>query len=114
MINSNKTFGQNFESKNNREDRSFNTENESRELFKLALSKALDDKFNTIVEAQSDSKVQPPSKRHKTRMNRLFREKVGGDFLPFPEADNFYEKIRSKLVIKFKTNKFIFRTKKHK
>lgn len=114
MINSNKTFGQNFESKNNREDRSFNTESESRELFKSALSEALDDKFNTIVEAQSDSKMPSPSQRHKVRMNRLFREQVGGSFLPFPEADNFYEKIRSKLVIKLKPNKFIFRIKKHK
>ena len=111
MINSNKTFGQNFESKNDREDRSFNTESENRELFKSALSEALENKFNLIVEAQSDSKVRSPSKRHKIRMNRLFREQVGGDFIPFPEADNYYERIHNKLVMKLKMKKIIVRIK---
>ena len=54
----------------------------------------------------------PPSKRHKIRMNRLFRERVGGSFLPFPEEDNLYERIRSKLVIKLKINEFFNRRKK--
>ncbi len=44
------------------------------------------------------------SRRHKIRMNRLFRERVGGTFLPFPEADNAFERLRSKIVIKFKIN----------
>ena len=58
-----------------------------------------------------DIEVPPPSKRHKIRMNRLFRERVGGTFLPFPEADNFYERVRSKLVIKLKINEFSDRRK---
>ena len=56
----------------------------------------------------------PPSKRHKTRMNRLFRERVGGSFLPFPEVDCFYERARSKIVIKFKINEFLDRCKKRR
>ncbi len=59
-----------------------------------------------------DIEVPPPSKRHKIRMNRVFRERVGGSFLPFPEVDNFYEKARSKLVIKLKINEFFHRRKK--
>jgi hypothetical protein len=59
-------------------------------------------------------KVPPPSKRHKIRMNRLFRERVGGTFLPFPEADNFYERVRSKFIIKFKINEFSDRRKKRR
>ncbi len=31
-------------------------------------------------------------------MNRLMRERVGSAFLPFPEADSFYERVRSRLV----------------
>ncbi len=27
------------------------------------------------------------SRRHKLNMNRIFRQKVGGSFLPFPEVD---------------------------
>ena len=41
------------------------------------------------------------SRRHKIRMNRLFRERVGGTFLPFPEVDNPLERLRSKIVVKF-------------
>ena len=55
-----------------------------------------------------------PSKSHKIQMNRLFRERVGGTFLPFPEVDNFYERVRSKLVIKLKINEFFDRRKKRR
>ena len=51
-----------------------------------------------------DVEIPSPDRRHKIRMNRLFRERVGGSFLPFPEADNFYERWRSRLVIKLKIN----------
>ena len=61
-----------------------------------------------------DIEIPPPSKRHQIRMNRLFRERVGGTFLPFPEADNFYERMRSKLVIKLKINEFLDRCKKRR
>ena len=61
-----------------------------------------------------DIEVPPPTKRHKIRMNRLFRERVGGTFLPFPEADNFYERVRSKLVIKLKIHEFLDRRKERK
>ena len=45
------------------------------------------------------------SRRHKIRMNRLFRERVGGTFLPFTEADNAFERLRSKIVVKFNKKK---------
>ncbi len=41
----------------------------------------------------------PYSHRHKIKMNRLFREKVGGSFLPFPEVDTPFQRFRSRLVI---------------
>ena len=66
----------------------------------------------TNEEEIKDIEIPPPSKRHKIRMNRLFRERVGGTFLPFPEVDNFYERARSKLVIKLKINEFSDRRKK--
>ena len=62
----------------------------------------------------NDIELPPPSKWHKIRMNRLFRERVGGTFLPFPEADNFYERMRSKLVVKLKINEFLDRCKKRR
>ena len=88
--------------------------NENREIFKRALSEAVDSKIRKIEEKTIDMEIQPTGKRHKIRMNRLFRERVGGAFLPFPEADNFYERVRSKLVIKLKVNKFSDRRKKRK
>ena len=62
----------------------------------------------------NDIEVPPLSKRHKIRMNRLFRERVGGAFIPFPEVDNFYERARSNFVIKFKVNEFSDRRKKRR
>lgn len=88
--------------------------NENRELFKRALSDAMDSKLHRTEEKIKDIEVPPPSKRHKIRMNRIFRERVGGSFLPFPEEDNLYERVRSKLVIKLKINEFFDRRKKRR
>ena len=88
--------------------------NKDLELFKRALSEALDSKICEIEEETKDVELPPLSKRYKIRMNRLFRERVGGTFLPFPEADNFYERVRSKLVIKLKINEFSTAEKKHR
>ncbi len=34
-------------------------------------------------------------------MNRVFREEVGVEYAYYPEVDNFYECIRSKIVRKY-------------
>jgi len=47
-------------------------QDENRELFKRALSEAIDMKIHEIEEEAEDMKVSPPSRRHKIRMNRLF------------------------------------------
>ena len=87
---------------------------ENRELFKCALFDAMDSEIREIEEEIKDMEIPPPDKRYKIRMNRLFRERVGGSFLPFPEEDNLYERVRSKLVIKLKINEFFDRRKKRK
>ena len=87
---------------------------ENRELFKRALFDAMDSEIRELKEEIKDMEIPPPSKRHKIRMNRLFRERVGGSFLPFPEEDNLYEKVRNKLVIKLKINEIFDRRKKQK
>ena len=61
--------------------------NENLELFKRALFDAMELKIRKVEEETKDIELPPPSKRHKTLMNRLFRERVCGDFLPFPEED---------------------------
>ena len=66
------------------------------------------------IEELGEVEILPPSKRHKKRMNRLFRERVGGDFLPFPEVDSIYERVRSKIVVKLKINEFCDNRKRRK
>ncbi len=39
-----------------------------------------------------------PSRRHKIRMNRIFRMYARGAAIPFSEVDNCYERVRSVLV----------------
>ena len=87
---------------------------ENRELFKRALFDAMDSEIREIEEEIKDMEMPSPSKRHKIRMKRLFRERVGGSFLPFPKEDNLYERVRSKLVIKLKINQFFDRRKKRR
>ncbi len=70
--------------------------------------------FDIKDEEIGDIELPPPSKRHKIRMNRIFRENVGGSFLPFPEVDCFYERVRNHFIIKFKINEFSERRKKRR
>lgn len=91
MSNSSKRTKQNIENISN-EDFFEDMSNENRELFRRALSEAMDSKIRKIEEETKDMKMPSLSKRHKIRMNRLFRERVGGSFLPFPEEDTLYER----------------------
>lgn len=86
--------------------------NENRELFECDLFEEIENQ--KIEEEIENMKMPPLSKRHKIRMNRLFRERVGGSFIPFPEVDNLYEMVRSKLIKKLKIHKFVDRCKQRK
>ena len=77
-------------------------------LFKRAIMEAMELKFKKWQEAEEAVELPPPSKRYRRCMNRIFREHVGAS-IPFPEVDNLYERIRSRLVIKLKINEFLDR-----
>ena len=72
------------------------SEKEFDELIKVASS----DIFDEGLDIDDNTEPVEVSHRHKIRMNRLFRERVGGKFLPYPEVDNLFEKARSWVVIK--------------
>ena len=84
------------------------------ELFHSALIEEVYAQLQKFDKEAADIELLSPSKQHKIRMNRLFREHVGDTFLPFPEVDNFYEKVRSMLVIKLKINEFSHHRQKRK
>jgi hypothetical protein len=70
--------------------------------------------FDKLCEGLDDVEIPEPSMRHKIRMNRIFRENVGGSFLPFPEVDCLYERVRSKIVVKLNINEFIEKHEKRR
>ena len=72
------------------------SEKEFDELIKVASSDIFDEAFDLDGNTESVE----VSHRHKIRMNRIFRERVGGKFLPYPEVDNLFEIARSWVVIK--------------
>ena len=76
------------------------------ELFTQALNDAMFNKEQDIEDVE-----YTPSRRHKIRMNRIFRERVGGKFLPYPEADNIFERMRSKIVVIFRINDILDKKK---
>ncbi len=39
------------------------------------------------------------SDRHKRKMNRIFREVAHCAKIPYPEADNFFERFRSNVIV---------------
>ncbi len=41
------------------------------------------------------------SKKYKIRMNRIFREKVKSNNIPYPEVDNCFQRIRSQIAVLF-------------
>ena len=88
--------------------------NQNIELFKQATAEGLSMKIDSIITEIPEEDLPPPSKRHKIKMNRLFRERVGGSFLPFPEEDTLYERLRSWLIIKLKINEFLDRREDRK
>jgi len=59
---------------------------------------------NAMDQDSESTRLPMPSKRYRIKMNRLFRERVGGSFLPFLEDDSLYERVRSKIVIRLKIN----------
>ena len=87
---------------------------ELRILIKRAFSEAVQEDICDADEEVEDTEIHQYSRRHKIRMNRIFRERVGGSFLPFPEADNLYERVRSHCILKLKINKFSDRRKKRR
>lgn len=75
---------------------SFNNGNSERisqnkALFKLAITEAIESKIRKIEEEIKGVEVPQPSIGYKIQMNRLFREMVGGDFIPFSEAEDLGE-----------------------
>jgi len=78
---------------------------EIRERFERELLYAARLEFSKPEQDPQDFETPPPSRRHKIRMNRLFRERLGATFLPFPEADNLYERLRSRLIVKIKRHR---------
>jgi len=79
--------------------------------FDRILRETVRSRLQKLLEEPDYTERPPATKRHKIRMNCLFRERVGGSFLPFPEVDNFYERARSKIVIKLKINEFLDKPK---
>ena len=91
---------------------------ENREYFKRALTEALEMKEREICEEmdRAGENMEPPkySRRHRIRMNRMFREHIGSNRIPFPEVDNIWERTRSELVVKVKMNERAERRKKRR
>ena len=91
------------------------TTNENREYFLKALQEAIESKMKEEEEAIKNSGfASETTNRHKRRMNRILRERVGSSRIPHPEVDNLYERVRSKIVVKLHINDFLDRRKEHK
>lgn len=77
-----------------------------RERFMQGCRKSVDSKLPEYEEIENMERP-PATRHHKKRTNRLFRERLNSTFLPFPEADNAYERARAKIIIKLRINKLI-------
>ncbi len=53
------------------------------------------------MKKMTDGDISEPSVRFKRAMNRIFREVGGFSKIPHPEVDNWFQRIRSRLIVKF-------------
>lgn len=71
--------------------------------------KGCEQKINQGMENSKEERREKQSpemnKRQKRRMNRIFRERAESTAIPYPEVDNLYERLHSKLVLKLKSRK---------
>lgn len=68
-------------------------------LVKIACDE-LSRKDSGIFEAIETKDYYDLSPKLKHRMNRLFRVHVGGNTIPHPEVDNWFERLRAKIIKK--------------
>ena len=100
----------------NTKDEALNEEiiNDEYLLLQRALMGVVHEEARKLEEEGRNDELPPVSKYHKIRMNRLFRELIDKDYLPFPEVDNFYERTRSKFMVKFKIHKSLYKRRKRR
>lgn len=60
----------------------------------------IDEEDEKIQKEIEEARLAPKSVREKRNANALFREEIGIDKLPHPEADNAFERLRSKLYLR--------------
>ena len=51
--------------------------------------------------------ILPKSRRYKIRMNRVFREYGNDTYIPYPDVDSLYERVRSRMVKHFIIDRYI-------
>ena len=69
----------------------------SEELLKSAFREAAEQDIKELEAAGETLQIRL-SDRHKRKMNRLFRERVGSKQIPHPEVDTAFERIRSTAI----------------
>lgn len=71
-----------------------------KEALRICVEEELKEIDERIAQASTEEFVF--NDKHKIRMNRMFRERVGiKDRIPYPEVDTKYERCRSSLVRRF-------------
>lgn len=76
------------------------TEEQFDKLMYVACEAYINDEVKKFT-AIDTTETHEPSKRFKVKMNRLFREQVGGNYIPHPEVDNWFERTRSRAVVRW-------------
>lgn len=76
------------------------TEEQFDKLMYVACEAYINDEVKKFM-AIDTTETHEPSKRFKVKMNRLFREQVGGNYIPHPEVDNWFERTRSSAVVRW-------------
>ena len=76
------------------------TEEQFDKLMYVACEAYINDEVKKFM-AIDTTETHEPSKRFKVKMNRLFREQVGGNYIPHPEVDNWFERTRSRAVVRW-------------
>lgn len=74
------------------------TEEQLDKVLSVAMRQYVENTVENVEASEKSNSEIEFSDRFKKRINRLFREQVGSKRAMYPEVDNVYEKMRSRVI----------------
>ncbi len=83
-------------------------------LLEMVAERAMEKEAVEVAKSGDSEAPMKHSRRFKRRMNRMWRKRFGFEHILHPEVDNVYERVRSRIEVKYRDRKATKAAKKAK